>query len=84
MKYIENKNITEVQNITSNEIFLTFTDTLPNDDLIKLYVDVSDYYGYVMGDYFLQNGMVYEIWCGWKYDTKIKDYKLKILYLDRM
>lgn len=81
MKYVENANLGNLQNITTNDILLTFTDMLPNDDLIKLYVDVSDFHQYESEEYFLQNGMVYEIWCGWKYDTEINDYKLKILYL---
>ena len=87
MKYIESININNEKFESLENIPLTFTDVLPNNNnVIQMYMNVSDFHSYTMAsssDPLLQNGMVYELWCQWSFDSSLNEYILKILFLTK-
>ena len=87
MKYIESITTQKEKFGSFENIPLTFTDLLPNNnDDIQMYMNVSDFHSYTMAsssDPLLQNGMVYELWCQWSFDSSLNEYILKILFLTK-
>ncbi|XBW38375.1 hypothetical protein QEN19_003962 [Hanseniaspora menglaensis] len=83
VRFINLRYIEKGRQESRNNICLRFSDLLPNDKYVEIYMSVADFHSYAIDSSTpLSNGVVYEIWCQWKKNSSLESHILQVLYIN--